>query len=91
MATRAPAAATAPATRQPPAKLCRNARIAASFRRDPSWVNPAWLAFWAAMTAPPADPLAAVMARAGSPAGSAAASRLVYREAATLPMTATPS
>jgi hypothetical protein len=31
MATSAPAAATAPATRQPPAKLCRKARIAASF------------------------------------------------------------
>ncbi len=43
------------------------------------------------MIAPPIEPLAPATARSGIPDGNSETSRLVYRDVATLPMTATPS
>ena len=52
--------------------------------------SPAWRRWPAATAAPPTDPRAAVTAAGGRPGGSSAVSLLAYREAATLPITATP-
>src|ERR1700687_1077440 len=87
----APARATPPATRQPPARLWRNAPTAAVARPWAGTSCPAWRRVWAATRAPPTDPLAASAARVGRLAGMVARRRVEYREAATLPITATPS
>jgi hypothetical protein len=67
-----------------------NASTDALWRARAGPGSPAWLRCWAATAAPPTDPRALVRTWAGRPGGSSAASRLVYRDAATLPITATP-
>src|SRR5262249_37491211 len=85
---RARAGVTAAATRHAPDRLCRNAVLAAAARVWAGPGSPAWASWWAAAAAPPTDPRAAVRARAGSSEGSSSPSRLMYKEAATLPITA---
>ena len=56
-----------------------------------AWSNPSFESWREAMIAPPTEPFAPATARSGTPDGNSDASRLVYRDVATLPMTATPS
>ena len=77
-AINAPVMATPPATRHPPAKLCKNAAVAVSESSRAECPRPSLASVWEAMIAPPIELFAGPRARAGKPAGTVDASWLPY-------------